>query len=552
MKNNKSIAALSIILALAVSITVIRFQEKRQKNILFNTNIKVADEYFIKDEYENAIEKYNDIIKMDEDNPLWYVKIAQAYLINGDLDNSRKYLEEAKQKNYKDDPEVLNYIISTELISKDYDEALKDGEKALEKFPNDNKIKKSMFTIYMVNKREDDAKKLFESYKPSKDSSFENAEYAGMLFTIGEKDKAYEALEDAFNINMNEPKIYDVIAQEASNNFNELLEQISTLSKNSPDNKFYKMCLAKIYSLTPDTSDMALDILSKIGLDESNVEIQILKLTCYSNKQDYASGDKLVNKLLNDYKVDYRILHSISWYYLKKGDNEKALEYCKSSIEKNKDYCDNYAYLMPQILNALGSSENRKNYFRKALYIEPYNYNIMLSAANFYANNSDFDNALEYYKLSEILKPNDSDIKYNIALIYINQNKNEEAITVLNQCIKSDPSISKYYRTLGTIYMVSGDYENGIKNIRSAYAVDETDCLALNDAGIYYIVAEENVERGYYNLLKAYEGLEIRSDYDKETVDIITENFKKAKNIYDIYVNAKSQSIEIPDFTLLY
>jgi tetratricopeptide (TPR) repeat protein len=207
---------------------------------------------------------------------------------------------------------------------------------------------------------------------------------------------------------------------------------------------------------------------------------------------------------------------------------------------------------MPEILKAQNKTMEGEPYFRTALYKEPYNYNVMLTLADYYwhtAKNS--SKAMEYFKLAEIVMPYEPEIKYDMAFIDISNNKIEDAIELLKQCIKLSDSTPKYHRTLGTVYIFNNKPKEAIKEIRYAYGSDQEDILTLNNAGCYYISQEANLSKGEFNLRKAVEGITDKTD--KETADMIRENYKRAKELLDKYNGGKSnQTLKIPDFQFFY
>lgn len=99
--------------------------------------------------------------------------------------------------------------------------------------------------------------------------------------------------------------------------------------------------------------------------------------------------------------------------------------------------------------------------------------------------------------------------------------------------------------------MTQGNHDEGIKEIRIAYESDKKDILNLNNAGIYYITVEENIERGLYNLKAAYE--KINNKTEKYVSDTIKENYNKAKELYEKYQSSPSEELlTVPDFVLFY
>ena len=511
----------------------------------------VAEEYFYKGQYDKAIDEYILLQQKEPAEGLWYAKMSEIYSIMGNIESSKEYLVKAKELGGKN-VEVLNYIVFTEFMNKDYSSALQQGEESLALFPKDKKLIKTMFTVYMANNMLEKAKELISSYPVDIKSSSETAEYARMLMITEQWEEGYKELKIAWEVDKDEYKIYDVLAQISVYNRDTLLENVTSLAEKNPNDLAYKMWLAKIYSLSEVTADQAAKLIEELRQhDIGKIEIKLIEAAILQNLKQTEQADELIKKVIDENKDDYRVLHTAGWYYLNKMNFTSAENYCRESIAKNKDYTDNYGFLMPEILKAQGKSIEGEPYFRTAMYKEPYNYNIMLTIANYYwYTTKDTEKALENFKFAEIVNPNDGEIKYNMALINITNKNTDEAVELLNQSIKISDSTAKYHRTLGTIYLLNGKPAEAIKEIRYAYASDETDVMTLSNAGCYYITQDTNLVKGEYNLRKALEG--ITDATDKYTSDTIKSNYEKVKGLLDKYNNSSNETLKIPELTLFY
>jgi Tfp pilus assembly protein PilF len=538
-----------LVVSLAVSISQLSSTAVMSKKNVIADN--VAEEYYYKGQYDNAIEEYKKLQQKDAAEGLWDAKISEVYSVKGDFENSQIYMEKAKELGSKN-AEVLNYVVFTEFMNKDYSLAMKHGEEALNQFPKDKKLTKTMFTVYMANNLLEKAKTLISNYPVDIKSAYDMAEFARMLMIVGQWEQGYEELRLAWNIDKDEYKVYDVLAQIAVYNKDTLLENISTLSEKNPNELAYKMWLAKIYSLNDATAEEADKLISELKTQEvGKIEVKLIEAATLQNLKQTEKSDELIKNVIDENKEDYRVLHTAGWYYLNKMNFSEAEKYCKLSIVKNKDYTDNYGFLMPEILKAQGKTVEGEPYFRTAIHKEPYNYNIMLTIANYYwYTTKNTDKAMEHFKFAEIVKPDESEIKYNMALINISNSKPNEAVELLQQAIKLSDSTAKYHRTLGTVYLLNGKPAEGIKEIRYAYGSDEEDIMTLSNAGCYYISQEGNLSKGEYNLRKAQEG--ITEATDKYTADTINSNYKKAKELLDKYNNGSGESLKIPEFVLFY
>lgn len=548
LKKNKNII-LGVLAALVIVGGVIGYNltSKNKYSIAKNK----GEQYFYAADFDKSIEEYNLLYNKDK-SPLWKAKIAQVYSVKGDIENSRKYISECKSLDKKT-PEVLNYIVFTEYMNKDFKDALKDGEEAIKNYSQEKSLIKTMFAVYMANNKYEEAKKLLSSYPVDEKSAYDMAEYGRMLMVIGEKDKGFQSLRKAWDIDKDEYKIYDILVQIAMYDKNELLQDINNLSSKSPQDIAYKMWQAKIYSMSKDTSTEASKIMESIkDKDLGKIERDVIQASIYENNKQMDKAEEIINKLLKENNDDYRILHTAGWFYLNKKDLNKAEEYCKKSLYENQEYPDNYAFLMPEILKQKGKGIEGEPYFRTAMLKEPYNYNIMLNIASYYNNTTDnINKALEYYRFGEIVKPDDGEIKYNIALVHISNKNDEEAIKLLKQCIKLRNDVPKYHRTLGTIYFLQGKNKEAINEIRFAYDADKNDPLTLNNAGCYYIMVPVDLQRGVYNLQAAYKAIDNTMDeYTKKT---IKDNYEKSKKLYESYKKSKgNEKLKIPELILFY
>ena len=560
IKNNKKYTMrvgqfLIVILVLSVALIIRSYIDRISVPKYVITDNK-AEENFYEGDYSGAISEYKKISGNDNGVPKWDVDISEVYSVKGEIENSRKYLQVAKdkvKKNHIKDGDLFNHLVFTEFMNKDYKTALEDGTEALIVAPSNKNLLKTMFTVYMANNQIDKAKALILSYNVNRKSAYDTAEYARMLMIVNEWEKALDELELASNIDRDDFKVYDILAQISVYNRDMILEKVSNLLVKDPTNLSYKIWLAKIYSLSEDTSDQAIKMLDSIRNEKTGkVVIKLIEASTLQNLKQNDKANAIINQVIKDNSKDYRVLHAAGWFYLNRGEVAKAMQFCKESIILNKEYPDNYGFLMPEILKAQNKSLEGEPYFRTALFREPYNYNVMINIANYYwYTTKNSEKALEYFKFAEIIKPQEAVIKYSMALIYLTDKREKEAINLLKECIKIDEMVPKYHRTLGTIYITEGNAAEGIKEIRYAYYANKNDISTLNNAGCYYITVDMDLDRAYTNFQAAKQG--IKPNTDKYTADTIKENYDKLKVIMDKYKNSKgNETIEIPNFVLFY
>lgn len=520
-------------------------------SIRMNNLKNAAQDNYYMSKYDVAIKYYNKIFSSTRD-PQVAAKIADIYSIKGEKEKSKEYVDKAKEmKNLNS--ESYNYIIFDELINGDYDLAVNDGEKALDLYKGDRQLIKTMYAVYMAKGETKKATNMVNSFGTNLKNAYDTAEYARMLMISGQMDQGLAELRKAYDMDKDEYKIYDVLSQVSVYNKDELLQEISELSKTNPNDPSYKMWMAKIYSLDKSTATDAKKILDTLETDNMGIiEIKLIQAVVYQYNNEETKADEIIKKVISENKDDYRILHTAGWFYLNNlKDYDKALDYCRKSKAANPDYTDNYGFLMPEILKARGQDYLSEPYFRTALQKEPYNYNIMLNTANYYMGLNNKEKALQYYKLASVVKSDDAELKYNMAVIYLTMKNDAVGIELLKSSISIDDSNPKYHRTLGTVYYLSGKKKEALQEIRYAYNADENDILTLNNAGCYYVTENCDVERGLFNLTKAVQGIDKNTDsYTKETIN---SNYKKIKKLSDDLKNSKvNDKLKVPELVLFY
>lgn len=583
MKKSHLYAIFSIILAFIFTTAIIVNKNKRFKDIVFIKDLKLtkeslddryyyekealAEKYYYENEYKEALEIYTSLYEESE-NAIWLLKQAEIYSILEDHKKSRELIKNVKvktQDNYeklKDtvntkfmekDTEVLNYIIFLELMNKDFQEAIEDGKKYITIYENYKPLIKTVFTLHLVNQDIETAKAILKDYPVDYKSSYDIAEFAYLYMILDDFEQGLTLLRNAWALDNDEHKVFDVIAQTAADNSNILVQKISSLIERYPMDNSYKLWLAKVYSMREETAENALKLLNELkGEFDGKLQYNLIKAYALQNAGREKESDGLINTIITATGDDYRTSHTAGWYFYNKHQYDEALYYANKSIEQNKKYTDNYAFLIPEIYKSQGKGRKAEPYFRAAIYNEPYNYNIFINMGSYYWNTESNDSkALEYYGFAETLLPNNGEIKYKMAFININKKRYDEALKILKRCILLDNSISKYHRSIGTICMTQGNHDEGIKEIRIAYESDKKDILNLNNAGIYYITVEENFDRGLYNLKAAYE--KINNKTEKYVSDTIKENYNKAKELYGKYISSPSEELlTVPDFVLFY
>ncbi|MBS6500389.1 MAG: tetratricopeptide repeat protein [Clostridium sp.] len=526
-----------------------------------------AEYLYYENKYDESIEEYNKMQK-EENWPIWTVKSADIYSIKGDIKKSSSLLKEAIIKrdriikeegfdNYKDkDIELINSMLFTFIMNKEYDEAISLGEQYINEYGRNKEILKTLFSAYISNNHIYKAEMLTEEYPIDEKSAYDVCVLANMNMLINRWDKGLELLKDAWYLDKNELKIYDVIEDMSSFNNEKLIESIQAKIENNTNEDAYKMLLAKAYSVSKETANDAEELMK--DLDDNNVDgiaSDFINYEICKSRNNNSEAEEYLEAA--ERKAEKEKKDSYVTYYIsavKAFNNEKyeeAFNLAKKSIIANQEYINNYESLIPNILLAKGNIKPTEAYFRTAMKKEPYNYETIIKIANYYSNyESNNEKARNYYELALNIKKDDSELYFKLAKLDIVDEKWEDASNNLKEAIKLEEDNPEYYRTLGAVYLKSSKNEEGIELTRKAYSMNEKDILALNNAGWYYLMVENDIARGYENIKAAYE--EIPASMDESTKNSLIENYNKSKEVYDKFLKDSSQEFKITGLKLFY
>lgn len=546
-KNKYFIPAISIaiyiFIAIIISVAVKCAMSTEDTNVSIASNS--GEESFLSGKYDVAVSEYTSLQEKNE-WPFWNLKISEIYSIQGNYKKSNELIQkvyDARNKiidteninleEFSDkDRELTNYIVFNLFVNGEYEKSLEYGELFLQSYPEDVNLLKTMFTVYIANNK-DKAQSIINIFSSKENDVNSLITAAKMNMLIGKYQEGLKLLESAYKLDENNVEVFDSIEYAARYNKSNVLNALSKLMNKDKNNSIYKLFSAKIYSMNLDDISKCEQILDELNDDFSNnLNYLFIKMKMYINKDEEKEAEKLLDDIIDSSEDTFigEYAEALKLYYDKKYD--EALKHAKKSVLLNKDYIKTYSTLIPAILLEQKKPAEEEPYLRIALYKEPFNFDTIVTIAEYYKDIvKDSSKALYYYTLASNVNPNNAEVLYNMALIQHNNQRDDEAIELLKKSISVNNNVAKYHRTLGTIYLEKEKSEEGMAQIRKAYSIDENDIATLNNAAYYYIYAEHDINRAMSNIKAAYEG--IKETTPSSEKEIITDNYNRIKVIYD-------------------
>lgn len=189
--------------------------------------------------------------------------------------------------------------------------------------------------------------------------------------------------------------------------------------------------------------------------------------------------------------------------YDEMGDRDKALEYYKKVVELAPN--DYIAYNnIGSLYEERGDLKNALKYLNKSLEIEKNYYKTLFNLGVVYYGLGDRQKALEFYFKSKELNPYHESTCLNISAIFIEEKKYLDAINLLTEGIKYNPTAHDLYYNRACCYSILGEKEKAIKDLNQA--------LILFPSIIKYIKADKD----FYNLYDQKEFIDMINDYENK------------------------------------
>jgi tetratricopeptide (TPR) repeat protein len=287
---------------------------------------------------------------------------------------------------------------------------------------------------------------------------------------------------------------------------------------------------------------------------------------------------KEYRKALNNYWMAFQYdslskyyLYNIGNSYLNLDNRDSAFLYLDKAIKTDPKYAL-AVYRKGDVFAKYDEDDSAEFYFKKAMEIDPDDEDIYNSYGNLKYYDLKYDEAVTYYEKALKIKPRFREAWFNLANCYRFMGDTVTAIRNFQRSIEADSSYVLAYTTIAGIYSGSGDNENALKYYQEAVSKNPYNKEALNAiANYYYDRLDYNNAIQYYLMIEENDPDDIEAlndignsyyylpDYDNamvyyQKVLAIDPGYKYALvnvgNVYDI-TNQPEKAIEYYYFATL-
>ena len=405
----------------------------------FTANSALGDIYKIFNRPEKALIFYKKSLAVNPDSTDTHLKLARTYEQMNDFDSSLKEYDYAL-KTSSEREDILN---SLERI----------WQKKVDEFPNDAEAHANLGVVFQKEKRYVEALSQYQKAEALNPSNLNTKINIGTLYQEQNKfDQAINTYDSILKVQPYNSKVLTFKAEclQKLNRNDEAIGLYKTALNLDPQNAQIKAQLFELLKNTMPT-EQVLDFLYK-NVQNSPMNADSYYELAYelhkANKIDDAIVYYLETIKLNKNKIDAYI--NLSQAYRQKKNYEQAFQIiskAKNIAPENKQVIEQYNLISNEYssnrYSAASNAFESGNYnqaIEQYKLINPPTADSLLGIAAAYQALENYNEAINFYKKALNLSPQNPDIPYYIASLYINLNDTVSAKPYIEQALNKNPN----------------------------------------------------------------------------------------------------------------
>ena len=442
-----------------------------------------ASAYVLKKDFQNAEDYLHKSLKLHPDRTASKIILADIYLQAGEISGSEHLINEVISLEAKN-KDALFVLARIRKLQNRTDDVINTYLKIIETDPNDINAYLDLGFTYLQSKKIEQAESISDKMQKARKDSAEALYLKGAVrFSQGKIEEAIMLLQKSLKIKVLTGAYY-----------------------------FLGLCRFEKGDLEQATGDFQRVIDDRPDL----IQPYLLVAAIHLKKGRLEEAEKELGKALDiDGKnaVAHNLLGSV---YLAQNKGDKAMEEFDRAIEFNPQLVDPHINKGTIGLQS-GNDQMAEAEFLRAVKVAPEVLNSRIMLAKYYINNERYHEAVNILKQG--LKGSKSDaVIYNIiGAAYLGAGEMENGRQNFEKAISTDPKIFLPYFNLALLYLNEGKNEMAIKEYQKILEIDKRNVSALlmlakvmeadkkdKEALSFYMKAKETGEEIAYLSLAAY------------------------------------------------
>ena len=427
------------------------------------------------------------------------------------LNAEKAYQLEEAALHYKEvvqhDPEAERFHekwVRLLLRTGQFDEAVRAGQNALSRFPENEEIKMILGDIFASRGQAEEAIKHYDQIIRISPENARALLLKGALLEGMEKyDQALEEYKKGALVESKNPLIQFYLGRAylRANKLKEAEESLDIAVSLKPNLLQARHHLAWVLERQGRTVEALKEygLLLKLTPDNEYVKNRVSKLhssgTLDQNPSE--SFEAIPSALEKQPNIHMRI----ATIYFEQTLYLRALDEFQLVLAK-RDYKDPHV-LMARIYETHGRLDKAVEEFEKLRTLEPKSLDILLYTARLYSLMKIPEKSIDLLNEAVKLEPENDQLLHSLALAYMAKNENDIAIVTMSKAVALNPKKDSYYFELGALMEKSGDYKGAIENMRQAIELNPLHSNAHNFLGYIYALEGYDLDQALEHLKKA-------------------------------------------------
>ncbi len=486
------------------------------------------------------LEKYNEAEKyakhyLDCEDKVY---ATQKYLETLALIKHYEGIEDFAQKV---DPENLNsasysilsnayieLIKSRENTTEEIEKAIFYAQKSIELDKNNIDAACVLAKCYIENKDYDKIEELYKNTPNAHVSSIFLGIYAYKKFADKNYNAAIEFFSKALELDETNEILYFNLAESYMqigwlNEAEVIVKKGLALNENNVN---LRLSLANIYYMGKEYDKTLLTLAFVNELEPENIEMNLLYAYTYGNQNNFAKANEYAKKL--EGKVDSSVIDcSFARIYYNLGQKEKAYEIFDDVISRNPD---NIEILADKADHLIYDKEYEKalEIYDKILEINPNYVDAYYEKSIICYRAGNKEDALNYAKIAVENDCNNASYQFNLGLRYADNKEYDKAIDCIKFSLAMTPDDTEKYNTIGWLYLEKGDVESALSYYKEVLAIDQNNFDELTEIA-HSLECHNQYEKAYEYYKMAFRVNPYDYDYIRDYSNFVTEHI----SVYD-------------------
>lgn len=419
--------------------------------------------------YKDAERFWTKALELDGNNSEILISLIIHYITVKAPDKA-KILQERFFEGASDKKAAMYTIAAAFSSSEYFEEAAEILTQMTLLYPGDPQVFSRLGTAYFALGKTEEALHAYNTAsKFDEKNPLHYLDIAACFEKLGQVKASYEYCLKAYKIRPDKTCLIKLVnAAIAAQDFVSALKYVKILTASEPENEDYLVNLTNIYKVLGNYSKALDSVYALMDLAPKSVKYKELAAELCTLIGEYDKAKKIYLLIMRKSKPSAELYYKLAYLYEITGDSDSAEKLLGKAIKLNPDYTEAHKdlaviFMKRRIFDAA------KAEIETAYACDPQNPAVIYEYGNYFQMIADRKKADEMY--SKIINSPflNGEKAFNVALNAIELGNLDQAVELLERCMKENLQNPDVIYTLGRVYMLMGKKETAKALFEDAY-----------------------------------------------------------------------------------